>query len=126
MLNRGSRFIPVFFSLVIALLFLFTGPILNKDALLKADDDGGTIGLSYKEDINKDGKTNIVDVIAFLLMAMDNPDNPEMDYNGDGSYTVADAILLCINIMEKNLTPAELYSVSGQVLEKGLVVRMWK
>jgi len=59
----------------------------------------------YVEDINADGKVNITDVIALLLMARDNPADPQVDYNGDGAWSIGDAIALLLNIRGRKLTP---------------------
>ena len=70
----------------------------------------------YKEDINQDGNVNIVDVIALLLMARENPNDPQVDYNGDGSWSIADAIAMLLNIRYGTLTQFELEDLSGAEL----------
>ena len=47
-------------------------------------------------DYDGNGSLNITDVIAMLLMARDNPSDPQVDFNRDGKYTIADAIQLII------------------------------
>jgi len=118
--KRSYRFFPVVLSLFVAVLFLFAGSVLITGGVLMADDDGGSGTVMYKEDFNGDGKTNIVDAIAFLILGRDDPGNPDVDYNGDGVYNISDVIALIINIHNGNLTPAELYTVSGRALENGL------
>jgi cysteinyl-tRNA synthetase, unknown class len=61
----------------------------------------------YKEDINRNGRVNIADVISLLLLARENPQDPAADYNGDGGYTISDAIDLLVNIMRGNLTEVD-------------------
>lgn len=61
----------------------------------------------YIEDINRDGKVGITDVIALLLLAREDPADPEVDYNGNGTWSVADAIALLLNIRDGNLTPRQ-------------------
>jgi len=63
--------------------------------------------ISYREDINGDGKVSISDVIALLLLARDDPGDSRVDYNGDGKYSISDAIAMLINIMSGNLTPLD-------------------
>ena len=60
-----------------------------------------------KEDINGDGRTNIIDVISLLLLGRGNPNDPVADYNGDGSHTISDAVELLLNIIQDKLTPLE-------------------
>ena len=73
----------------------------------------------YKEDYNGDGSVNIADVIALLLFQRDNPGDLGGDYDGDGTSDIADAMALIINIHHEALTPSEIYSLSGQVVESG-------
>ena len=49
-------------------------------------------------DINHDGKKNITDVIALLLLARRNPNLPLLDQNRDGHWSVEDAIELVLHI----------------------------
>ena len=60
-----------------------------------------------REDVNGDGRANIVDAIALLLLGRENPDDPIADYNGDGGYAVSDALELLLNIILDKLTPLE-------------------
>jgi uncharacterized protein (DUF362 family) len=51
-------------------------------------------------DLNGDGGVNILDVIFFLLAMRDNPDDSGLDWNGDGTSTVADAVALLSDIIQ--------------------------
>ncbi|MBN2290418.1 MAG: DUF4832 domain-containing protein [Candidatus Glassbacteria bacterium] len=82
----------------VILLFLLLG------ALRAFPGKTGPAGALYREDINGDGRVNITDVIALILLGRDNPENPAVDYDGNGSYTMGDAIGLLLNIMQHNLT----------------------
>ncbi|MFH1068391.1 MAG: choice-of-anchor D domain-containing protein [Candidatus Glassbacteria bacterium] len=59
----------------------------------------------YKEDINGDGKVNILDVVTLLLMGKANPADSRADFNGDSVWSTKDAIDLMTHIMQGNLTP---------------------
>jgi hypothetical protein len=61
-------------------------------------------GNKYKEDFNGDGRVGITDVIALILFARQNPDNPQCDFNGDGRYAVSDVLALLIDIIRGDLT----------------------
>jgi len=50
-------------------------------------------------DFSNDGKIGITDVIALLLLARDDPNNPDLDWNEDGGYSVSDAIKLLLDII---------------------------
>jgi cytochrome c5 len=76
----------------------------------------GLSAAEYREDINQDGSVNIVDVIALLLLARDNPTDPQVDYNGDGRWSITDAIAMLLNIRDGNLTPLEPAALSGAKL----------
>ena len=52
-------------------------------------------------DFNSDGRVTILDVIAFILAGRRDPDNPLLDRNGDGIYTIADAFSLLADIAER-------------------------
>ncbi|MBN2289767.1 MAG: DUF4091 domain-containing protein, partial [Candidatus Glassbacteria bacterium] len=73
-------------------------------------------------DFSDDGRIAINDVIFFLLMARDNPENPDLDWNGDGRYSISDAIALLIDIM-KGTCPdaAATLAGSGDPLNTGRV-----
>ncbi|MBN2287685.1 MAG: hypothetical protein JXQ83_00035 [Candidatus Glassbacteria bacterium] len=91
------------------------------DRLLQDDSPGEAV---YREDINRDGRTNVVDVIALLILGRNDPDNPEADYDGDGVFNITDAMALLINIMAGNLTPLDgevgSYHITGRVVENGV------
>jgi len=72
-----------------------------------------------KEDINKDEKVNIMDVVALLIMGRNDPENPVADYNDDSECDISDATSLLLNIMTGNLTELEFFSVSGRVVADG-------
>ncbi|MFC1614621.1 hypothetical protein ACFL5K_04930 [Gemmatimonadota bacterium] len=114
MFERCPKYAPAVFLLAFVLI-CFTGAADYTRA-----DEGSQVA-SCKEDINEDGSTNVVDVVALLLLGRDDPENPAADYNGDGSYSITDAVALLINIMNGNLTPL-VYSVTGRIVEKGLGV----
>ena len=57
-------------------------------------------------DFSNDGNITISDVIAFLLLAREDPNDPDLDWNEDGGYTIADAISLLIDIMKGNCPDA--------------------
>ena len=64
-------------------------------------------------DWSGDGSVGISDVIAFLLLARDNPSAPGLDRNGDGKYSIADAILLLLDINGGNCSDVAAVSLSG-------------
>ncbi|HUU28327.1 MAG TPA: choice-of-anchor D domain-containing protein [archaeon] len=59
-------------------------------------------GIAKSCDFNADSRVNIVDIVAFLLGARDNPGDPRYDWNGDGGYSIADAIALILDIRDGN------------------------
>ena len=56
--------------------------------------------LQYREDFNRDGRVNIVDVIRLLLYQRDHPGDPGGDYNGDGSANLIDVIALALAVRD--------------------------
>ncbi|MEA2063287.1 MAG: fibronectin type III domain-containing protein [Gemmatimonadota bacterium] len=52
-------------------------------------------------DFNRDGRSDIVDVVAMLIYQRDHPGGPRGDCNGDGETNIADAIALLIAITGK-------------------------
>lgn len=123
MSGHDHRNLPVVHVLLISILCLFTSPVISPDYRLIADEgeeeEKEAVVSICIEDISRDGNTNIVDVIALLLLAREDPDNPEVDYDGNGSYSVADAISLLLNIRDGNLTLRELFSIIGRIVENG-------
>ncbi|HUU26724.1 MAG TPA: DUF4832 domain-containing protein [archaeon] len=71
-------------------------------SLLPASPGAGGIG--YREDFNADGKVAVTDVIALILFARDNPDDPRCDLNGDGVYSISDALELLLKLVRDDLT----------------------
>ncbi len=64
-------------------------------------------------DFSGDGKIAINDVIVFLLMARDNPNDPRLDWNEDGSYAINDAIVLLLDIMHGTCPDASVLLASA-------------
>lgn len=62
---------------------------------------------NYKEDINGDGRVNVLDVLALMLLGRNDHMDPKADYDGDGHWTMADAVTLLRNIAGGNLTEVE-------------------
>ena len=52
-------------------------------------------------DFNNDGRVTVLDVISLIIAGRNEPDNPLLDRNGDGIYTVADALSLLADIAER-------------------------
>jgi len=63
------------------------------------------------------GRISMVDVIFMLLKARDNPSDPELDRNGDGSYSINDAVALVLEIMRGNCPDAEAALASAEGMQ---------
>jgi len=117
MFNRRLKSNLIVLTLVITLLWLFKVTILSADTRFQANGDSAEA--CYKEDINKDGNINVLDITALVILGFSEPGNPVADYNGNGFFSIADAVALLINISIENLTPLEIFSLSGRVVENG-------
>jgi len=115
MSNRFLKTFLRFFTLSITLLFLFTTADLS--AQIPYEEDEEPEEEIYKQDINRDGKVNIVDVVAMLLMGRDDPESPVADYTDDGEYGIPDVTALLLNIMGGELSLPENFPLVGRVLE---------
>ena len=51
-------------------------------------------------DLTSDGRLNIVDVVFLLKLGRDDPSDPRADWNGDGIYTIEDAVDLLLAILK--------------------------
>ena len=51
-----------------------------------------TPAVYFREDINLDGKVNITDVVTILHLLEEDPENPRVDYNEDGTPELAEAV----------------------------------
>lgn len=51
-------------------------------------------------DFNGDGELGIADAIGLILLARQNPENPQLDVNWDGRYTITDVIQLILIIRD--------------------------
>jgi len=45
-------------------------------------------------DFNSDGRVNVLDVISLILAGISRPDDPAVDYNGDGGFSLGDALAM--------------------------------
>ncbi|MEA2062143.1 MAG: hypothetical protein U9P14_00470 [Gemmatimonadota bacterium] len=63
-------------------------------------------------DINGNGRINVADVIAFMLLGRGNPGDPRLDWNGDGAYGITDVIVLLMDII-KGKCPDAVASLAG-------------
>ena len=115
MFNRRLKTFLRFFTFSVTLLFLFT--VADLGAQIPYDEDGDSGEEVYKQDINQDGSVNIVDVVALLLMSRDDPESPVADYTDDGQCSMLDVTCLLLNIMKGELSPLELFSITGRVVE---------
>jgi len=79
---------------------------IGADELGSRSSTGPSPGREKTCDISGDGKIDITDVISFLLLARENPTNPDLDWNGSGDYSIADAISLLLDIMFGNCPAA--------------------
>ena len=105
-------------TLLITLLCFFEVVFHSTGNLLQAD--VSPAGACCKEDINEDGNVNILDVIALVLLGISDPENPVADYNGNGYYSIADAVKLLISVRLGTTTPLETFSLAGKILENDL------
>lgn len=103
-------------ALMITLLFLFGAAILGPASRLQADEDEEPAEEYYKEDINKDGSVNILDVLALLLMSRNDPEHPVADYTDDGTCDFFDVTCILSNIMQGNLSPLGVFNITGRVV----------
>ena len=58
-------------------------------------------------DINRDGRYDILDIVAFLLGMRDDRDNDEWDWNEDGIISVADVVTLLLDMRNGNCPELE-------------------
>jgi hypothetical protein len=103
--------------LLIMLLYLLAPANINADTPLQ--ENGDTAEEIYKEDINKNGNVNIVDVVALLLRSKADPEDPVADYTDDGECNILDVAAIMQNIMEGNLSPLEKFMLTGRVVQNG-------
>ena len=103
------------FTLFTALLFLSTAA--NLSAQIPLDKDEEPEEDVCKQDINRDGNVNIVDVVALLLLGRGTPESPVADYTDDGEYGISDAMALLLNIMNGELSLPESFPITGRVVE---------
>ena len=73
--------------------FMVLGPVV-----LTGDEPANQPGEDC--DFSGDGTVSLGDVIIFLLMARDDPENPRLDWNKDGLYNITDAVALLSEILK--------------------------
>ena len=116
MSNRYFKTFLRFFTFSITLLFLFAAADLGAQIPYDEDEEEPEEEL-YKQDINRDGEVNVVDVVAMLLMGRDDPESPVADYTDDGEYGMSDVTALLLNIMKGELSMPESFVITGRVVE---------
>jgi len=57
---------------------------------------------TWRGDYNDDRMVDIQDVISLILRARDNPGDPAFDFDGDGGFTIMDAVALVIYIRSQS------------------------
>ncbi|MBW7995876.1 MAG: choice-of-anchor D domain-containing protein [Candidatus Glassbacteria bacterium] len=57
-------------------------------------------GVVLRCDMTGDGRADIIDVLFFLLLSRRSPADPRLDWNADGSYTIADVVALLRDIRD--------------------------
>ena len=67
-------------------------------------------------DINGDGYLNISDAIMLMIKGRDNPDDPSLDFDGDGSYTVVDVVELLFAMQLGTCRPPGAALASGALV----------
>ena len=92
-IGRAARILSLFIFLP---LFL-PGHEIGAPPLLAA--------AQYREDLNRDSRVDREDLLYLLRMAREMPGDPRADYDGDGRYTVTDAVRLLLDIAGGRLTP---------------------
>ena len=104
--------VPTF---LITLLY-FSG-VANLSAQISFDEDEDFEGEFYKQDINKDGNVNILDVVALLIMGLEDPESPVADYTDDGKCDISDVTSLMLSIMKGELSLPETFPLVGRVVK---------
>jgi len=115
MFNHYLKEFLKIFTLFTALIFLFTAA--NLSAQIPLDKDEEPEEDIYKQDINRDGNVNIVDVVALLLLGRDGPESPVADYTDDGEYGIWDATALLLHIINGELSLPDSFPITGRVVE---------
>jgi len=65
-------------------------------------------------DFDGNGLITVTDIIRFLLSARNNPTDPMFDWNGDGRYTVADAMSFLSDIVHGNCPDGSVFLASAK------------
>ncbi|MBN1191172.1 MAG: T9SS type A sorting domain-containing protein, partial [Dehalococcoidales bacterium] len=94
----------------------------NLDHLgILGDLDAGEVVVTKTCNFNGDGVINIADVIAFLALARENPNDPKVDWDGNGKYQINDAISLLLDIRD-GACPDASVQLAGAAEGAGLTV----
>jgi photosystem II stability/assembly factor-like uncharacterized protein len=91
---KDLKFFPVI--IVIAMAVFFTVPSPSCAQRLA--------GSVYREDVDDNGYTNVLDVLELVLISRRNAKDPRADFDGNGVVDTGDASMLCRNIVSRQLT----------------------
>ena len=58
----------------------------------------GEEALCINSDFNRNGEVNFLDSVSLMLLAKNDPNNPRIDYNKDGSYSGVDVASFLLNL----------------------------
>jgi len=67
-------------------------------------------------DFTGDGDIDAADLIAFLLLARNAPEDSRLDWNGDGRYTIADVLGLLLDIRGGRCVSSALALSAGELI----------
>jgi formylglycine-generating enzyme required for sulfatase activity len=101
--------------IITLLIFLALGGWINLDAQEPV----------FREDSNRDGAVNILDMLQIVLTARDNLYRPEMDYDMNGLVSIGDASALGRAIIANTRTPVgDFLEIPEMVEIEGVVFMM--
>jgi len=88
-------------ALIAAIMFFYAAALLSARTSFVIF----PASVDYKEDFNKDGQTDVSDVVTLIALGLKIPESPVADYNGDSVFNVVDVITLLLNVKSDKLTP---------------------
>lgn len=100
----------------VTLILVLSIPVVTAGA---STEGPGLSSLRFVEDLNGDGRVDVLDVLTLILRGRDDPSAEGLDFSGDGVFSLRDVVSLVRRITGNSLNEAAPTEYSWRVIGPG-------